>query len=305
MKIISRENSALTWLGRWIDDNGKYSGWGGSALQFKFTGTSLGVEVDVYNSGGIAVMIDDYRDNWTHRIMLPQNGLNIITIATELEDKEHTAFLRFWSTNFKNKRNGVDFLKVRNILIDKTAVINKWSGDFKLGYFGDSWASADNDFLRFLGLDGVEIHSISDPGYSSSDGLKRYHYVVGNIPFKDPYFNCVIIGYGINDANNWLMNKFLFGINILKLIDKIRVNDPCVKIFLLQSPKNNTTKVDTSMYGNVLYKITKKRSNCIYISSKDIEGQLTWKEDKVHLDTKGKHIFGNWLGKIIKESLLN
>lgn len=295
MKVIPRTDTTLNWLGRWIEDGGKYSGWGGSALQFKFTGTSLGLEVVVKGAGGIAVMVDDYSDNWTHRIPLSRNGSNTITVATGLEDKEHTAFFRFWSNNYENKRNGIDYVKVISILIDDNAKISNWSGDIKLGYFGDSWASADNDFLRFLGLDNVEIHSISDPGLNSSDGVKRFPFAVGIAPIKDLSFNGVVIGYGVNDALSNIF-KFVFKRNILKIIDKIRVNDPNVQLFLLQSPRNHATKVDTSRYGDILNKILKKRSNCVYISSRDIEDQLTWK-DSAHLDTNGKHIYGKWLGE--------
>jgi len=298
MKIIERTDKSLNWLGRWMENNGKYSGWGGSSLQFKFTGSSLSIEVDVHNSGGISVMIDDYSDNWTHKLTPTHNGLNTITISSELENKEHTAFFRFWSTNYKNKRSGTDYIKVNNILIDDNAVINKWSGDVKLGYFGDSWASADNDCLRFIGLDSVEIHSISDPGFTSSNGLNMYPYVAGTIPIKDISFDAVVIGYGINDANRrFLSSNYIFKKNIIKLIDNIRANDPIVKIFLLQSPRNYSSKKDASKYGSVLEDISKKRRDCIYISSKDTENQLGWSVDGVHLDTKGKHIYGKWLGE--------
>ena len=305
MKSISRNDQSLNWLGRWVDDGGKYSGWGGSALQFNFTGTSLEIEVDVKNPGGIAVMIDDYSGDWTRRIELKQDGVSVIKIVEGLEDKEHTAFLRFWSKNYKNKREGIDYVKVRSILIDDNATVSKWSGKFKIGYFGDSWASADNDFLRFLGLKDVEVHSISDPGYSAKSGLKRYSYVVGEEPIKDIPFDTLVLGYGVNDAYGRLFfsHKWFFRRNIKKLVNKIRANNPSVKIILLQSPNNHDAEKDTSRYGEILKRISKKVNNSIYISSKEIENKLTWKPDGVHLDTNGKHIYGKWLGEKLGDYL--
>lgn len=301
MKVISRDDPSLNWLGRWVDAGGKYSGWGGSTLQFRFNGTSLEIEVDVKNPGGVAAMIDDYSDDWTSRIELKKDGVSVIKIVEGLEDKEHTAFLRFWSKNYKNKREGIDYVKVRSILIDDNATVSKWEGEVKIGYFGDSWASADNDFLRFLGLKDVEIHSISDTGYSSRSGFKRYSYAVGEVPINDIPFDAVVLGYGVNDAYGrlFLSHKWFFRKNILKLINKIRANNHNVKIFLLQSPDNHDAEKDTSRYGEVLKKLSRKVNNSIYISSKEIENKLTWKPDGAHLDTNGKHVYGKWLGEKI------
>lgn len=303
MIIVPRNDPSLNWLGRWVDKDGKFSGWGGSTLQFKFTGSYLGIELDVKNSGVISVMLDDYTDDWTHTFQVNEDGLNTITVASNLEEKEHTAFFRFSSDNYKNKRLGLDWIKVKSILIDDDAKVIEWSNDVKIAYFGDSWASAGNDFLRFLNLNNTEVHSISDPGYTSFHGLKNYKYVVGKEPISDISFDYVILGYGINDAYHRIYKlDLMFKRNIKKLIANIKKTSPSCKIILLQSPRNFSAKVDTSRYGKVLEDLSKTREDCAYISTKEIEKELTW-SDRAHLDINGKHIYGKWLGEKLKNIL--
>jgi hypothetical protein len=305
MKIILNNDISLNWLGRWAEDNGgKYSGWGGSTLKFKFSGTSLSLEIDVKGCGGIAAMIDDYSDNWTKQIELTQEGVYKVEIVQHLDDKEHTAMLRFRMKNYKKRQEGTDYIKVKSILIDDNAIISRWNENICIGYFGDSWAAAYHDCLRFLSLDNVDIYSVSESGYTAFHGLVRYPYVVGNTKFKDPIFNMIILGYGVNDSNHIVLKyNFIYKRVILALIKKIRQNNPDVKIILLQSPRNYHSKKDYSKYGHTLQKISETHNNCDFISSGEIENKLTWSSDGAHLDTNGKHIYGEWLGMKIKNYL--
>jgi hypothetical protein len=304
MRIVPKNDPLLTWLGRWADEDGKFSGWGGSSLQFKFTGTSLSLEINVNGDGVISSIIDDFSKDWTHTVSISKKGKSIVNITTNLENKEHIAFLRFASKNYKAKWDGHDYIKITNILIDDDAHLIKHEGTIKIGYYGDSWAAAGNDITRFLGLKDADVHSISESGYTSYKCLKHFPYAVGKTKIKDEKFDVIVLGYGENDSSSkFLKHKLIFRIVYRLLIYKIRKSNPKAHIFLVQSPRNFENENDFSMFGDIIENIARKHENFTFISSNPIEQKLTWQPDKGHLDIKGKHVYGKWIGSNIKRYL--
>lgn len=303
MNYFPYKNPNFSYLGRWKDDGGKYSGWGGSTIAFKFTGTSLKIEVDANNTPGQSiggnVVIDGFPRNWTQQFYASTNGVQQITVATGLTDTTHTVFLRFWTTNYTAKRDGTDYIKFKGVILDDLALLLKWRfGPVKVGYFGDSWASAGQDTTKWIDWTKFEVNSISDPGFTSNDAVARYPYSVGTVPITDPAFDAVVLAYGVNDAYNYSVGAGItptvFKNNAKFLIDKVKLANPNVKIFLVQQPDNSAGPVDTSIFGTVLQELANENTNCVFVSMKPIESQLTW-GDLDHLNANGAQIYAEYL----------
>lgn len=296
MQIINYNNPALSYYGRWYDDGAsKYSGWYGSWIRFKFTGTSLKVKADFSNLDSfISVIIDENypatEGTAGHRFYTTVTGIQTLTVATGLTDVEHTAIVRMYG--YPSAILGTNHAKFMGIEIDDGSTITAWNqqGTKRIAVMGDSYSCRSNQFSFFFDQSKYEIYPFGIAGQSMYDpswgANVTYPYIVkSTIPQDDPLFDGIVIEYGTNDAYGGISTSN-FKTSTTDLVQKIKADQPTAKIYLLQMLKNAVN--DFSIYGGVLQEVANEQGeNVIYIPTSSIWDSITWESDNIHPNIDG------------------
>ena len=302
--IVPYNASALAYLGRWQDTGkGKWSGWGGTQLAFKVSGTrSFHIEVevndaDVANAVYLRVGIDNSPQmpiGWTlSSELVKYNGTRLVVVA--LPDLlEHTIIIHT-AGNYAGMFAGTSKVLIKQILVPQGGVLTAWTqGSKYIQTVGDSWMGSDCDWPRLMDRTKWKLFPIATGGFTAALMDTQYNYKSSGVSATDdPTMDAVIVSLGVNDYAQGVSVPN-FQTSLLALVDKIRAKQASAPIFLIQAPKNLGTGMDFGQYETAMQNVVAARANTAYISTRSLEASLTW-EDNYHLDAAGKIILADYV----------
>lgn len=303
---IAYDNPNIRYFGRWRDTGtAKRVNWHGSYIKFKFTGTSLGVNMAVSASDtpNLVYYAIDGIGNETYK-----NATNgILQLAAGLDDNEHTAIIRFKLKSVYEAFSETDYMDFISIVIDEGEQVSTWIPDAskKILCLGDSYTAGSSPYHLHLPSK-YETYPVAFNGSESGRINDWYPYIyapnypdfTGAVPHNDPTdFAGVIIMLGTNDAAHGVSISD-FKTRMTQLITKVKADLPGIPIWCIQGLKNEVN--DFSIYGDALQEIAYNNAYVRYISTDEIWDDITY-SDNVHPDASGSAVLANHIASYLEQ----
>lgn len=302
-------DSRFTYLGRWdVGANGMVSGWASSSIEFKVKNTSS-IKIKAYINRTTTTIIEaigfhiDLDPNQTSGIAFDSNtgtllGYRTLSLPIANDGMEHSVILHTLSNTPLDSFNQNTLIYFNSITLDAGGVLlAKPQGAKKIQYIGDSWLATSNDWARLVDETLYSAIQIAGSGYTLSVSDSRYNYdYTGVLNTSDVAVDAVVISFGVND---YLAGVSIasFQTSLLSLIDKVRLKQPNVKIFLVRVLNNGS-----NLYGQYLTSMNNAaglRSNVIVVDTTSLDSGSDW-VDSGHLGANSKLA----LGALVKTQLL-
>lgn len=303
---ISYSDSRIAKVGRWQDTgSGIWSGWSGSQLKFKVSGTtSITINASVSCSSGKLCLCECVIDNAPQDSLFQyfannENFSSSRSVSFSLPDAgEHDIIIK---TNGYNSDifNGLSRTTVTSIDVGAGTISSAPLGPKMLQCVGDSWMAADADWPRLLDPLLWNHYQIATGGLQASHMNSQYEYAANGIPASDPAADAAIVCFGVNDYHASVSSS-TFQSNLSSLVSKIKGKQSC-PIFLIQAPRNGGYTYD--QYGTAMQAVSLSYSDVYYIETSSIWGLLTWNSDGKHLDASGKGVFASFINDRLKSLL--
>jgi lysophospholipase L1-like esterase len=288
MSTISILDARIRKLGRWnAQGDGVWSGWGGSQLKFKVSGTnSLTVNASVTRPAGTVAYCECVIDNSPENSILKSfvNGQVTFDIP---DTNEHSIVIKTngYRVDIFNQVSKSVLLTLK--IDDAGSILAQDCAPLLLQCVGDSWMAADNDWPRLIRPDMFDTHQVATGGMTCANSNSDYIYNANGILADDPQADAVIVSFGVNDFNSGV-SVTTFQSNLSSLITKIRTFQSC-PIFLIQVPRNINTGDKFDQYGAAMRALV--ANDVYYMATSHLP--VTWQSDERHLDARGKTILSD------------
>lgn len=305
-QFISYNDPSIQWLGRWVDSGvGKYSGWTGSQIVFKVSGTLMVhiianvTDPDATAFASASVNIDNSTSMNTEMywssIAKTATGERVACIRLS-DTNEHSIIVR--SNGDKNYVFSLDSqVVIKGFFIDRGGSINIWNqGNTVIQTVGDSWMGAGSvDWPRLMSTS-FKLWPVASGGRSCSVTDTNYNFdYSGQSNTSDINADAVIVSLGVNDYNASVTTA-AFETSMYSLYDKIRIKQPTAKIFLIRVPKNVAAAKDYGQYGANMATVVAARSNCFYVDTTSLDATIEWASGDVnHLSPNGRQTLANFV----------
>lgn len=292
MSILATDQR-IARLGRWFETNvGLWSGWGGSQLRFRVSGTlTMTVNADVVCAVGklcvCAVVIDNSpatpaKAFWANNEVV--TGPRSVSFALP-DTGEHEIDLRTIGYN-SDIFGGGSRAVVTSIDVGAGDIAAPVIGPKLVQCVGDSWMAAENDWPRLMDAETWQTYQVATGGLTAADMASQYAYTASGILAADPPADGVVVSFGVND---YLKGASVTAVqsSLMSVVDQIRARQPA-PILLIQTPRCPLNGRTYDQYGSAMQAVASARSGVVYVPTSEIWGALTWQPDGAHLDTAGK-----------------